>query len=165
MHELVEDTLSLVRTVFRHDRVRLRVDVPEDLPEVSCRIQRIQQALMSLLNNAREAIHRRPAESASDRDIRICAEPHWHSGQRWVRLTVEDRGVGIAPEHRDRVFEPFFTMDRGRHAGLGLPVSYAIVREHGGLLSVESEQGAWTRFHVDLPAAAAGRQTPRHALS
>ena len=69
-----------------------------------------------------------------------------------LRISVRDNGQGIAPENLQRVFEPFFTTrDVGAGLGLGLSVSYGIVQRHGGTLAVESEQGAWTEFHFDLP--------------
>jgi nitrogen fixation/metabolism regulation signal transduction histidine kinase len=69
-----------------------------------------------------------------------------------IRLTVEDHGCGIPEAIRQRIFDPFFTTkphDKG--TGLGLSISHGIVKDHGGRLSVESEPGRWTRFHVDLP--------------
>ena len=75
-----------------------------------------------------------------------------------IRMTVEDHGTGIPLDVREHIFEPFFTTkDKSVGAGnigkgLGLFVSHAIVQEHGGVLSVESEVGQWTRFHLDLPA-------------
>ena len=67
-------------------------------------------------------------------------------------IVIEDNGVGI-PEHvAQKVFEPFFTTrPAGVGTGLGLSISYEIVRAHGGSISVESEPGAFTRFHIMLP--------------
>ena len=69
-----------------------------------------------------------------------------------VRLTVEDHGLGIPEELRERIFDPFFTTKpRDKGTGLGLSISHGIVKDHGGEMSVESEVGQWTRFQVDLP--------------
>jgi hypothetical protein len=69
-----------------------------------------------------------------------------------VRVTVADTGSGIAPEHLARVFDPFFTTKAARRGtGLGLSVSYGIVKEHSGEIEVESQTGAGTRFHVTFP--------------
>jgi signal transduction histidine kinase len=65
---------------------------------------------------------------------------------------VEDLGIGIAPEVKERMFDPFYTTkDRTDGVGLGLSISYGIVKEHHGELSVESEIGQYTKFHMDLP--------------
>jgi two-component system, NtrC family, sensor kinase len=70
----------------------------------------------------------------------------------YVRLAVEDAGKGIDPAVLPRVFEPFFTTkDVGEGTGLGLSVSYGIIREHGGWIEVESKVGVGSRFSVFLP--------------
>ena len=73
-------------------------------------------------------------------------------GRRWLRTTVEDHGVGIPVEIRERIFDPFYTTkDRATGTGLGLSISLGIVQDHHGELSFESEEGQPTRFHLDLP--------------
>jgi signal transduction histidine kinase len=71
-----------------------------------------------------------------------------------VVIEVEDNGSGIRPEHRARLFEPFFTTKPvGQGTGLGLSVSFGIVRDHGGVIEVESEVGKGSTFRVRLPLA------------
>lgn len=71
-----------------------------------------------------------------------------------LRVAVLDNGPGIAPQHLARVFEPFFTTrEVGKGLGLGLSISYSVIERHGGLLTAESEVGAWTRMLFDLPRA------------
>jgi len=153
--DIVEGTLSLIKTVMRHDQIVLTVDVPSDLPEVQCRSQQIRQVIMNLLTNARDALNERypghdpnKAIIISAREVSlVCGRP-----ARAVRLTVEDHGPGIPDDLRKRIFDPFFTTkphDKG--TGLGLSISHGIVKDHGGELSVESAPGQWTRFHIDLP--------------
>jgi len=152
MADIVESTLSLIRTTLRHDGIRLSVDVPADLPQVSCRPLQIQQVLMNLLTNARDALNERHPGKQNDKRIDIRAVVVTHDGREWIRTTVEDSGNGIDPARMDRLFEPFYTSkDPGHGTGLGLWISYGIVRSHHGTITAQSEPGCFARFDVDLP--------------
>ena len=149
--DIVDSSLTLMRAVLRRDHIQLQVDVPEDLPKIKCRSQQIQQVFMNLFGNARDALNARYPEFHEDKRIFVVAREHERDGEAWVRATVEDRGIGIAPEILDRIFDPFFTTKgRDEGTGLGLSVSHGIVREHGGEFEVESEAGRHTRFHLNL---------------
>jgi two-component system sensor histidine kinase PhcS len=103
--------------------------------------------LINLLSNAAQALH---SAAPPQPRIQVAAAPV--NGR--LEVTVSDNGTGIAPEHLERVFEPFFTTrDVGQGLGLGLSVSYAIIQRHGGTLRVASEWGAGTEFSFDLALA------------
>jgi signal transduction histidine kinase len=153
MADIVESTLSLMRTVVRRDQIALLVEVPRGLPQVRCRGQQIQQVIMNLLTNARDALNEKYPGSHADKTIRVTARAVDGDATLRVRTTIEDRGTGIPEALRERIFEPFFTTKgRDRGTGLGLAISHGIAKDHGGQLTVESEVGQWTRFHLDLPA-------------
>jgi signal transduction histidine kinase len=78
-----------------------------------------------------------------------------------VEIRIRDNGIGIQPENRDRLFQPFFTTKPTcEGTGLGLSISYDIVaQEHGGTIDVDSEPGAYTEFTIRLPRRAAARDT------
>ena len=153
--ELVDATLSLIRAVMRKDHIQMRVAIPADLPPVRCRVQQIQQILMNLVTNARDALNERYQGYDERKLIELRAEPRTVAGRPWVRIVVEDRGVGIPAEVLPRIFDPFFTTKgRDQGTGLGLAVSHGIAKDHGGELSVESVPGEHTRFALDLPAVA-----------
>ena len=102
----------------------------------------LRRVLLNLVLNARDAV----AGGHGGIEISLGA---WGDE---AELEVADHGVGIAPEVRERLFEPFFTQrPTGRGAGLGLAVVYAVVSEHGGRITVDSQPGAGTRFRVVLP--------------
>ncbi len=179
--DIVRTTLSLIQTVIRHDQITLIVQVPDNLPLITCRSQQIQQVLMNLLTNARDALNVKYSGYHENKKLFIRAEVRTRADQgtvgaetgrtietverdeepgtshpaspgRWLCLTVEDHGTGIAPEIRDRIFDPFFsTKPRDKGAGLGLSVSHGLVKEHKGELTVESSPGQFTRVHVGLP--------------
>ena len=168
--DLVQAALALLHDTLSEDHIAVEGDVPEDIPQIRCHSNQLQQVLVALLTNARETLNEKYAESDEDKVVRISAEVirGQESGGRgqgtggrsqeagvtdFIRLTVEDHGGGIAPEVRERIFDPFFTTrDRTQHSGLGLSTSLGIVKDHSGTLTVESEVGQWTRVHVDLPA-------------
>ncbi len=97
IHDLVNRTLSLMRSTFRKDQIEVIAEIPEGLPAVRCRSQQIQQVLMNLLTNARDALNDRFPGASPDKVIRIAAKLFEHAGGTWVRLTVEDRGSGYPP--------------------------------------------------------------------
>jgi len=149
--DIVDASLTLIGAVLRRDQILVEADVPSDLPRIKCRSQQIQQVLVNLLTNARDALNARYAGFDEDKRVSIVVRPFERDGIAWIRTTVEDHGTGM-PEHRlARIFDPFYTTKpRDQGTGLGLSVSYGIVTEHHGELSAESEEGRYTRFHVDL---------------
>ncbi|NQU39587.1 MAG: hypothetical protein HQ523_06510 [Lentisphaerae bacterium] len=162
MRDIVESTLTLCRAVMRHDQIALEICVPEDLPPLECHNQQIRQVIMNLLTNARDALNERYKGHDENKKIVIMSQQIERAGQPWIRTTVEDLGPGIPQDLRTRILEPFFTTKpRDKGTGLGLSVSYGIIKDHGGELSVESEVGQWTRFHVDLPMVP--KQKPERA--
>ena len=152
MTDIVGHTLSLLRAVLRRDQITLSVDLPEELPPLKCRSQQIQQVFMNLLTNARDTLNEKYPESHPDKVIQISCRTFASEDRRWLRLTIEDHGLGIPEAIRGRILDPFFTTKpRDIGTGLGLSISHGIVEDHHGILSFETEPGLWTRFHVDLP--------------
>ncbi len=158
VHALVDATLSLIQAGLRKDHVDVRVDLPADLPVLNCRRQPIQQVLMNLISNARDALVERYPGYDERKRISIRAQtftPTTGDGSEpWLRISVVDQAGGISEPTLARIFDPFFTTkSRALVAGLGLSVSHGIAREHGGELRVESELGVGSRFMLELPLA------------
>jgi signal transduction histidine kinase len=152
LSDIVSSVLSLIQTVMRRDQIVLELGIPENLPKIKCRSQQIQQVLMNLLTNARDALNERYPDYSPEKKLFLFAGPYEKTGRKFIRITVEDYGIGIPSRILDKIFDPFFTTKpKETGTGLGLSISYGIVRDHGGELSVESEPGRYTRFHVDLP--------------
>lgn len=143
LDEVLEQALQLLGPRIRNEGVEVIRQLPPDA-WVSGDAIRLEQVLINLLNNALDAMHGRTV-----RQLRIEARRDMGI---W-RLSVADSGGGIAPEHLVQVFEPFFTTKPvGQGLGLGLAVSYGIVRDLGGHLEVRNDaQGAV--FELQLPAA------------
>lgn len=143
LDEVLEQALQLLGPRIRSEGVEVSCQVPPDA-WVSGDAIRLEQVLINLLNNALDAMQGRAV-----RQLRIEAR---RDARGW-RLSVADSGGGIAREYLDQVFEPFFTTKPvGQGLGLGLAVSYGIVRDLGGSLEVRNDaQGAV--FELQLPAA------------
>ncbi len=123
--------------------VDMQADVSDDI-RVLMDPQRMQECLINLMLNAYQAIERPPGS------VRIYTKTAPEKGR--IFLVVEDTGKGIQKEHLIRVFDPFFTTkDVGSGTGLGLYIVYGIIKQHGGDIKVESEEGKGTRFLIELP--------------
>ena len=142
VNRVLEDTLQLLETQLRHSRVQIVRDYGAPLPHVFANAGQLQQVFTNLLLNARDAI-----PDGGEVTLRTRSD---EDGA--VRVAVEDTGIGIAPENVARIYDPFFTTKGvGRGTGLGLAVSYGIVQEHAGHISVESTPGRGTTFRITLP--------------
>ena len=150
------------------EQITVRVDVPPHLPPVAGDSGMVEQMLMNLAVNARDAmprggrltIHAAVADvTAADLRVNQDARPG-----RFLCLSVTDTGSGIAPDVLPRIFEPFFTTKPvGRGTGLGLATVYGIAKQHGGWIGVASELGRGTTFKVFLPVNAALAPAPVEA--
>jgi len=138
---LIRETLQLIEPQLQKARVAVDLRGGENLPPVRGNAGKIQQVFLNLFLNARDAMEeggRLTVEAASD-------------GER-ARIEVRDTGRGIPPEDLARIYDPFFTTKGAKKGtGLGLAVTYGIVREHGGTIDVTSQVGQGTSFRLDLP--------------
>jgi signal transduction histidine kinase len=162
--ELVASTLSLISAMLRKEGIQVDVAIADDVPVVRCHPQQIQQVLMNLLDNARDALNARYPGHHERKRIAIGSQAFRREGETFVRVTIEDSGTGIPAQLLERIFDPFHTSKgHEQSAGLGLSISHGIIVEHGGAITVESELGHYTRFHVDLPSPQRGKLRESHA--
>lgn len=149
---LVNDLDRVIREsasfAARGTSVRCDVDIASPLGPIDVDVGQIGQVVQNLVINACQA-------SPSGSTVVVRAERHEAAdGSPWVRISVIDRGTGIADEHLPRIFEPFYTARPGG-TGLGLSVSHSIVQRHGGRLTASSVVDRGSTFTVDLPASTA----------
>jgi two-component system sensor kinase FixL len=145
--EVLQRTLRLFGENLKRHGVAIRTDVPEDLPNVRARPQQVQQVLLNLLINAKDAMLQ---SSCERREVRITGALDGAG----VRMSVADTGPGIPPHLGHRIFEPFVTTKRARGGtGLGLSISKSIVEGYGGTLDVQSQPGLGATFRIWLPLA------------
>lgn len=146
---VLDDTLQLLEPQLRGNQIQIVRDYDPESPMVFGNAGKLQQVFTNLLLNAKDAI---PA-GGSIKISTLPAEDHS------LTIEVADSGMGIAPENVAKIYDPFYTTKGvGRGTGLGLAVSYGIVQEHSGHISVESNPGRGTTFRITLPTANARAQ-------
>jgi signal transduction histidine kinase len=146
-------TVELLQPLAAKRKVALQLQGPSPA-YVEADAGQIEQAITNLVMNAAQSFDREGVVEVSI-DRAVAKPPPDHGGPEgdYLRIHIRDEGHGIRPEHIGRVFEPFFTTkDIGEGTGLGLAVTYGIVREHGGWIAVKSEVGRGSTFTIHLPA-------------
>ena len=163
--DIWQPVYKLIGQSFKKHGIKLNVAIPNDLPPVRARGQQLQQVMLNLVTNAKDAIIEKypTGQSSSQKCIAIKAGkvegvstfvlPNRNAPRQAIWFTVRDEGIGISPENRDALFNPFFTTKRARGGtGLGLSISHKIIEEHNGRIEVDSKPGEFTEFKVILPA-------------
>ncbi len=156
VNPVIEGTLEMLSRLIPKD-IAIKRQLNNKIPAAKGDVNQIEQVLMNLIINARDAMPEGGEISistdavelgAGDLDIGIDVRKG-----RYVRMTLNDTGKGIPREHLDRIFEPFFTTkEAGKGTGLGLAMVYGIIKEHGGYITVDSRAGRGTAFDIYLPA-------------
>jgi PAS domain S-box-containing protein len=149
----VDNVLDLLGEQIRSSGIIISVELSEKLPKVMADEAHLEQVLINLLNNARDALVS-DLSGQGQKTIQITADEAELDGQPAITLNITDNGPGISPPVRDKIFQPFFTTkDVGKGTGLGLSISYGLVRGLGGTLDVKSELGKGATFTICLKQA------------
>jgi len=137
----INSTLTILNHKIKKKQINVELSIPNDFPQPIVKIGEINQVWTNILDNAIDAVSQKGI-------IKI-------TGQRKggvLEIKIKDNGTGISEENVSRVFEPFFTTKKiGEGTGLGLDVSYRIIKQHGGDIKVNSVKGSGTAFTVKLP--------------
>jgi signal transduction histidine kinase len=147
LNGVIRDTLTLLEHQFKTAGLRLDVDLKPELPRIVGNANKLQQVFLNLFINAKDAM-------TTGGSLRISTEVNGRVG-----VLIADTGSGIAPEHMQRIYDPFFTTKNApsegqrRGTGLGLAVTYGIIQEHSGRIQVDSAVGHGTTFRLEFPAA------------
>jgi signal transduction histidine kinase len=148
LRSVVKDVLALARYESAARAVKIRPDLPNDLPPISGDRVQIQQVLLNLVVNGMDAMN---TVEESKRILIICGRRETRDGRPEVLLSVQDAGTGLNPEEVDRLFEAFYTT-KPEGMGMGLAISRSIIEAHGGRLWAEPNQGPGATFLLSLPA-------------
>jgi PAS domain S-box-containing protein len=145
VNKIILDTLALLEHQFKIAKVQVRSDLMPGISAIQGNAGRLQQVFLNLFINAKDAMPGGGTLSVAT------------SNGESVSIRVSDTGTGIAPEHIQRIYDPFFTTKtspkegQNRGSGLGLSVTYGIIQEHAGKIRVESTAGNGTTFALDFP--------------
>lgn len=143
IHEIFDGLLLMSKKDYQMRKITVVKKYGDNVPHICAVVDQVKQVFLNLLNNAGDACEGEGVITITTEII----------GQD-VGVHVEDNGIGIDPKNMNQIFEPFFTTKSTlKGTGLGLPVSYGIVKKHGGRIEVESEQGKGSKFSVFLPIA------------
>jgi two-component system NtrC family sensor kinase len=152
LNENVRSTLSLRAYQLRVDNIRVVTELAPDLPGTVADPFQLQQVFLNLINNAHQAMIERDHQGTLTIRTAVTSPAGAPEGEPVLRVSVSDTGVGVPARDLHRIFDPFFTTKPvGQGTGLGLSICFGIVQEHGGRIWAESEVGAGTTVHVELP--------------
>ena len=158
---LLQRVLTLTETLLVRQDIHVHKDIPANLPLILCTQSQIQQILLNLVINARDAVNERFPEASPEKIIEISAGLLQKNGRALVRFSVVDHGQGIPKEIASHIFEPFFTTKpQGFGTGLGLSISYGIARSHGGELPTKTP--VWPDC---LPSRSPGQSSRQHLIA
>jgi signal transduction histidine kinase len=144
VNDIVISAIGIVENEFHLRHVRIQKELAQDMAETLLDKNQIEQVFINLLLNALHAV---------DDGGHVTVQSSLDEKQKKVRVEICDNGSGIAPEHMEKIFEPFFST-KANGTGLGLAVSYGIVRNHRGDIRVVSKPGSGARFIVEFPILA-----------
>lgn len=155
LNESIGEILKLLERVIG-ENIKVAFMPAKDLEPIYADPAQIEQVIMNLSVNARDAMPRGGRLAVETRNVELddyyCRQYPGTEPGRYVQLLVSDNGIGIEPDALDKIFEPFFTTkDVNQGTGLGLSMVYGIIKQHGGHISVYSEPGRGTTFKVFLP--------------
>jgi signal transduction histidine kinase len=150
VNEVIKVTIDFIQEIFRSESIVLDINLSDEKLWLYGNEGKLQQAIMNLMTNARDAIRSMPEPMIS---ISTSVD------ENMIVINVSDNGPGIPEEFKERVFNSFFTTkEKGKGTGIGLPLTYQIVQEHGGDIKFSSTKKGGTSFTILLPLVCTGEK-------
>ncbi len=153
LNEVVSDSLSLVEHQLKNDGIIITTDLLQPSTPVVGNHQQLMQVVLNVVSNSRYALNERYPQTSPDKRIHFSSKAVEIDGRRYCRLVIRDHGTGIPQGILDKLFDPFFTSKpASKGTGLGLSISYGIVKNHNGILRVDSILNKYTEMIVEIPS-------------
>jgi PAS domain S-box-containing protein len=147
LKSVIDHSMVFIENMIRKNTKNFTIQIPENLPKIRGNAQQLEQVLVNLIANACQALTNKKQE--------IVLSANHDTKKNRVEITISDKGKGIAADNLKHIFDPFFTTKRDYGgSGLGLSISYNIIKSHGGDLSIKSEEGVGTEARIILPIIA-----------
>ncbi|MDD4873874.1 MAG: ATP-binding protein [Dehalococcoidales bacterium] len=142
LNGIIDNVLDLIAQLNNIDNIEIKKNLAPSISTITADSDQLQQVLINILQNA---IHSMPAGGVLTLNTSVVGD--------YVKIDIEDTGYGIPPENMNRIFTPFFsTKNEVKGVGLGLAVSYGIIKRHNGTIDIQSKVGKGTTFSIKLPA-------------
>jgi len=141
LNDVIEEVLGFLKKEALHRNIEIELHLQEDLPKIASDRGQLQQVFLNILNNAFAAVE----------DGGRVFITSWEKDLNTVGVSIQDNGCGMSEETLKHIFEPFFTSKREYGTGLGLPITYGIIKKLGGDIEAQSKEGEGTTFTVYLP--------------
>jgi two-component system NtrC family sensor kinase len=141
LNEIIKETLSFIEKEAVYRNIEIRLELADNLSRISSDRGQLQQVFLNLLNNAFAAVS----------DGGMVSVTTWEKDIDTEAVSIQDNGCGMSEETLKHIFEPFFTTKKGTGTGLGLPITYGIIKKLGGDIETQSKEGAGTTMTVYLP--------------
>ena len=148
INSVIEETINFTKHQLDINKIQLIKNLQEDVPIIGGNASQLQQVFTNIIINAQKAMPDGGTLTVSTKNL------NGNSGEskKTIEIEFKDTGCGIDPKHMEKIFNPFFTTRKiGEGTGLGLSVSYGIIKEHNGDIKVKSEPGKGTSFIINLP--------------
>jgi two-component system NtrC family sensor kinase len=141
LNEVIQDVFGFIEKEALHRNIQLKKQFSENLPQISSDRGQLQQVFLNILTNAYAAVE----------DGGIISITTWSEDIDTVAVSIQDDGCGMNEKDINRIFEPFFTTKKGYGTGLGLPITYGIIKKLGGKITAQSKVGEGSTFSIYLP--------------
>jgi C4-dicarboxylate-specific signal transduction histidine kinase len=152
INDPIQDVFKVLGHQLTVHSIEVVLDLDEHLPEIRAEHNRLEQVFINLVTNAIDAMDEKSARAEGPVEKTLTIKTFAEDGH--VVATVSDTGTGMNEEVKNKLFEPFFTTkDTGKGTGLGTSISFGIIQDYSGTISVETEEGKGSSFTVRFPAA------------